>query len=770
MSQVAILPTGPVDSKIMIIGEFPLEQEIKEGKPFVGLSGRVFDELLRQVGIDRDLCYITYVSQHRPYNNNPGEFYEDKSLKTPTNYLEECIRSLEEQIRQVNPNVIIVLGEQAIRATTGLRGIGNWRGSVVKATTGHKTIPTYTPTQVLHEWRQRTAVVCDLTKAKKESNYPEIRQTDRFLEVAYQSSRAIEYLTFLKGEKYVSFDIETESDQVTCIGFGCASRPNWAVCIPFWFGQSGSLHSEESEGEIWGLIRDILEDNNIRKCAQNGMYDIEFLQRTTNIRTCNFSFDTMLAFHVLQLELEKGLGFLVSLYTDHPYYKHQIKSPSMDEYFKYNATDACLTMEIALKLEQELHDEHLADFYYSFVHSLVDPMLDMQFRGIRFDYLRRNTIKKQYQESVAVLQRNLDTMVGRAINVNSPKQMKEWLYGKGEGNLGLKEKTKKRKSTGEVTIAADEEAIKDLYRESKHEGLQIVLKIREKNKLLSTYLETKLDEDKRMRCSYIITGTETGRISSRATLRGTGTNLQNIPDGDIRSLFLPDTGYTLINADLSQAEARVVAYLAGERALIRVFEEGGDIHRKNAANIFKVREEEVTKEQRDMAKRIVHASNYGMGPNTFAKNAGISVADSKKLLNQYFATYPGIVNWHNETKAKVKKTRKLITPFGRVRYFYSRWDESMFKEALAYVPQSTVADLLNQGLLCVYGHKWIELLAQVHDSILVQVPTERVEEAILIIKCCLDVSVDIGGKTLRIPSDFKYGENWADLVKWKGSK
>lgn len=765
--QTAVMPTGPVKAKIMLVGEAPGETEVKEGKPFVGMSGRVLDELLRQVGIEREECYITNVSYYRPSVNNFGEFYEDKTGRVPSEYLKECYRRLEGEIREVDPNVIIVFGEQALRAVVGIGGIGHWRGSVIKSTEGFKVIPTWHPASILREWRQRAAAVCDLSRAKKESEFAEIRQTERTLEVAYQSNRAIEYLTFLKGEKYVSFDIETESGQVTCIGFGCASRPNWAVCIPFWFGGSGSLQSSETEGIIWELIKDILESADIRKCAQNGMYDVEFLFRTMGIKTVNFNFDTMLAFHVLQLELEKGLDFMVSVYTDHPYYKHQIKSSSMDDYFVYNATDACLTMEIALKLEKELHDEGLFEFYCSYVHSLVDPLLDMQYRGIKFDYLRRNSIKKRYQESVAILQRNLDKDVGYPLNVNSPKQMKEWLYGK--KGLGLKEKTKKRKGTGEITVAADEEAIKDLYRESKVEALQTVLKIREKNKLLSTYLEVNLDEDKRMRCSYLITGTETGRLSSRGTLRGTGTNLQNIPDGDIRSLFLPDTGYTLINADLSQAEARVVAYLAGESSLIRVFEQGGDIHRKNAGNIFKVSEEEVSKEQRELAKRIVHASNYGMGPNTFAKNASITIPESRKLLNQYFATYPGIVNWHNEIKAKVKKTRKLVTPFGRKRYFYNRWDESMFKEALAYVPQSTVADILNQGLLCVYQHKWIELLLQVHDSILVQVPTEKVDEAIGIIRRCLDIPVTINGKELRIPSDFKVGENWASLVKIKAA-
>jgi len=760
-----IRPSGPMDAKIMLVGEAAGETEEREGVPFVGSAGRILDGLLRDAGIVRETCYITNVMLERPEGNNFGHFYEDKGRSKPTNALQEGIRRLHDEIKQVNPCVVVALGEEALRALTDKRGIGNWRGSVIAGLTGHKVIPTYHPAAILREWDFRPAALMDMQRVRGECTTHAIRSTERRLEILRDFDQVIATLDIMKENKYVAFDIETESGQITAISFAPSSRPHWAICIPFWFGASGSLWPKEQEVAIWDKIREVLTDDGCGKIAHNGMYDIEFIDRTMGFHVRPLAFDTMLGMHCLYLELPKSLAFAVSIYTDHPYYKQGLHATSMDAFFLYNATDACLTMEIAEKLMREIKEDGLWQFYLDYLHSLVEPLLAMQQRGVKFDYLKRNSVKKRYQEEIAVLQRNLDAAASAAINVNSPKQMKEWLYGsKEKGGLGLKERTKKRKSTGETTVAADDEALQDIYQETENNAIRLVLQIREKQKILSTYLEVKLDEDKRIRCSYNITGTETGRLSSGKTARGTGTNLQNVPSGIVRSLFVPDDGKVFINADLSQAEARVVAYLSNEQRLIRVFEEGGDIHRKNAANIYGIPEEQVTDNQRQLAKRVVHASNYGMGPITFARTAGISAAEAKRLLNQYFATYPGIANWHLDIRNQLNKRRYLVTPFGRKRYFYNRWGEDIVKEGLAYIPQSTVADIVTTGLACAHK-KGIEVLLQVHDALLVQAPVEQGEEIARSLKECLSIPLEISGRVFTIPVDLKMGSSWDDLNK-----
>lgn len=758
-----IRAVGPIPARIMLIGESPGEVEEREGVPFVGMSGKVLDGLLRDAGIVREQCYITNVVLTRPPSNN-FQVYYDKGR--PTVELQEAIRRLHEEIIRVQPNVVVTLGEEALRAVTGKHGVTSWRGSVLKAVTGHKVVATVHPALVSREWTYRPAAQMDLVRAREQSMFPEIIQTERTLVVDYNFDSCLTYLKEIKDNAWeVAFDIENETSQITCISFAPNHRPNWSISIPFWFGSSGSLFTEVQEVTLWGVIREILTDVRIGKIAHNGIYDIEFIYRTMGFRVEGLVFDTLLGMHALYLELPKSLAFAVSIYTDHPYYKDRLHSTNMDDFFKYNALDSCLTMELATKLRQEIREDGLWEFYQQYLNSLVLPVLEMQIRGVRFDHQKRNLVKKQVQEEVVVLQESLNALAGRELNTNSPKQMKEWMYGK-EG-LNLKERTKKRKDTGETTVSADEDAIESAYRESGHEGLRRVLEIREKQKVLGTFLEVALDEDKRIRCSYNIAGTETGRFSSGKTTRGTGTNLQNIPSGTVRSLFIPDDGKVFINADLSQAEARVVAYLSNESRLIRVFEEGGDIHRKNAANIFGCGEEQVTDDQRQLAKRVVHASNYGMGPITFARTAGCSAAEARRLLNQYFATYPGIANWHLDIKQQLRNKRYLINPFGRKRIFYNRWEDSLFKEGLAFIPQSTVADIVNQALVCLHA-KGVELLLQVHDSVLVQAEEGKTQETAELLRKCLSVPIEINGRILTVPVDVKVGNNWQDLKKFEG--
>jgi DNA polymerase I-like protein with 3'-5' exonuclease and polymerase domains len=222
------------------------------------------------------------------------------------------------------------------------------------------------------------------------------------------------------------------------------------------------------------------------------------------------------------------------------------------------------------------------------------------------------------------------------------------------------------------------------------------------------------------------------------------------------------------NADLSQAEARIVAALAGETGLLDIFNSGGCIHRKNAANIFKKKEEDVTEKERELAKRITHASNYGMGPITFARTAGISTHEAKTLLNTYFARYPKIKLWHMKIASDLKRSRVLVTPFGRKRTFFNRYDESLLKEAYAYIPQSTVADLLNMGLRRLYAKTKgteVEILLQIHDAVLVQCPTNQVTQTATLLRDTLTIPITVDHLPITIPVDISVGENWGELKK-----
>ena len=243
--------------------------------------------------------------------------------------------------------------------------------------------------------------------------------------------------------------------------------------------------------------------------------------------------------------------------------------------------------------------------------------------------------------------------------------------------------------------------------------------------------------------------------------------LQNLPRGDIvRSIFLPDNGKVFVNADLSQAEARVVAYLAEEKRLQTLFEQAGDIHKTIASMVFRKAFTEVTQGERQLAKTLVHAANYGIGIRKLAGLLGTAESRARELLNQYYATYPRIKVWHFDVEAQLRKSRLFTTPLGRKRMFFGRWSPDLIREAIAYVPQSTVSDVMNLGIIRAFPNLppgW-EMVMQIHDSVLFQVPIET--DAMHIYKFCkhyFEITLNIHKVKFTIPIDLKLGKTWADM-------
>lgn len=746
---------GPEKARIMFICESPSEYEVRDNCWFASTSGKVLDKLLQDSGLCKEHIYITSISH--TFVSNFSTLYEKvKGKKVPTAELLKSYQRIYNEIVSTQPNVIVPLTNEALRVLGITGNITNLRGSILSSPYG-KVIPTLHPSAVLRDWTIRPGIVSDFKRIATESIYPDIRLKQRSIITNPSFTEVINEIQRLKESKEVAFDIEIETEQINAISLSDSAQK--AISIPFWFGNSGSLWSQEQEARIWLELRHILESDTPFKIAHNGLFDIEYLKRNYDINT-NLKWDTMLMFHTLYSELPKGLDYLTSIYTDVPYYKDTIDSPDSQTFWRYNALDACCTYECFTVLRNLLDKGGLTSFYREYVHSLVNPLLDMQLRGVRFDTQRRNELRAQYRKELEELSIRLKEQVGYDLNTSSNPQMLKWLY----EELKLTPRYKLRKGTREKTLTADEEALNDIYQETKSEAIGTILAIRERKKIYTTYLDIQLDSDNRVRCSYNIAGTETGRLSSGTTTRGTGTNLQNVPKGDVKRLFLADGGCVLLNADLSQAEARVVAYVSGETRLIKVFEDGGDIHRRNAATIFNKQESEVTDDERQMAKRVVHASNYGMGPNTFAQTANLSTAVADKLLKQYFATYPRIKTWHMQIQDQLRRTRILTNPLGRKRLFFNEWSDSLLKEALAFIPQSTVADIVTKALVHLHS-RGIETLLQVHDSIVVQCAKDTVKETAQILKSSLTQPIPIQGKTLIIPVDVKWGTNWEDMAK-----
>lgn len=755
-------PVGPKDADIVIVGEAPGQQEEKLGQPFVGPSGRMLDGFLANAGMPRSACYLTNVMQIRPPGNDFGHFYfdPDKRLRPKPELIEGWNR-LHGEIQEIRPNVIITLGREALRALTGKQlNITDWRGSVIMTPHG-KVVPTYHPAGVMRQYSWFPIAQFDIKKAVKESAYPEVRRKQRDLITSPRMYEVRDFIKEAKTAEAIAFDIETIRHTKTspwyidCIGI--ATSPTKAMCIPFCYTDGRPYWNLDDEVEVWLMINDLLNDHRIKKIGQNGQFDMLILRRF-GFRIANYWFDTMNAQHTLYPEMPKGLDFMASIYTDVPFYKDTIR----ENRWLYNATDAAVTYEVAEEQLKEMRESGLDEFYFDHVHPLIQTYIEVQEGGVLIDEKYRIEAAKKLAEEIDALQAEVDTLVGHPLNVNSPTKMRNWLYK--ELRLPVKRNRKTSKPT------ADENALKELSEKYDIQALTKVVELRQRKKLLSTYIGTEekkpYDSDGRIRCTYILTGTESGRLASRASVDGTGTNLQNVPKGMARRMFVADPGYVFIATDLSQAEARVVAWLAQDERMMEIFNQGGDVHRKNASLIFGIPEDQVDEDQRYLAKRIVHGSNYGMGIRTFAKHCGVSESEARALQNAYFSAFPGIKKWHREVEAELRKTRTLVNPFGRRRVFYGRWDDHLIREAYAQIPQSTVADHIHRASRICYQKLPNEarIALQVHDELVFLCREDLVEEVWNeIIRPAMELPIYIHGKPLVIPAGFKVGHNWDEV-------
>ena len=242
---------------------------------------------------------------------------------------------------------------------------------------------------------------------------------------------------------------------------------------------------------------------------------------------------------------------------------------------------------------------------------------------------------------------------------------------------------------------------------------------------------------------------------------------QTMPLPNVRKLFLPDPGYIIADCDLEQADAQVVAWEANDDELKAIFRDPtADLHDENAKTIFGT----LTKRNRQLAKTGVHAVNYGAKPRTLAAALGVSMREAEHFTNRWFAAHPGIVDWHRRVDADLAFTRQVKNRFGNVRYYFDRI-EHLLPQALAWVPQSTVALVINRALVEVDARLRgrVELLMQVHDSLVMQIPKEHFPSVLPELKRCMEVTIPYDDP-LIIPVGLDVSEtSWGEVEKYDWS-
>lgn len=440
----------------------------------------------------------------------------------------------------------------------------------------------------------------------------------------------------------------------------------------------------------------------------------------------------------------------------------------------YNGLDCCVTLEVLEALLPQLDNISTSTYQQSL--SFQGPVLEMNMRGMLVDRQRRDQVIREFEVKITHLQGQLWRIVKGAydidLNWRSPLQLKKLFY----EEMGYAPVKKK----GQVTI--DRSALEKLSLNFMARPIVAhLLVLRDLAKKVGV-LKTAIDPDGRIRTSFNIGGTNTGRFSSSFSDFGTGTNLQNIEDS-LRSIFVADPGMKLAYIDLEQAESRAVGAI-----VYNLFDdpryldacESGDLHTTVAkmarpdmpwvgdlAGDKEVAERPYYRHHslRHVCKVLGHGTNYGGQPHTMALHTKLEPQIIKEFQARYFTAFPGIPKWHNRVQQEIQQHGNLTSLMGRRRWFFGRRDDaSTIREAIAYDPQGSVGDILNTGMLQVWRTNVCQLLLQIHDAILVQYPEDKEDEILPSVLSALSVPVPLrAGRTLVIPNEAKTGWNWGSF-------
>jgi DNA polymerase-1 len=750
---------GPTDQPLLaIIGEAPGQEEERRGVPFIGSSGQLLNQMLASVGISRDDCYITNVVNQRPPHNNFNIFYEDSKRTKPTGALIGHRGRLRGELLSVKPKMIVAMGAEPMKALLPVMGIKNHRGCLydvdLEGAVG-RMIPTFHPAHVIRLYGDRPIVELDLKKAIRQARHPFTPTMEFKILPEFQDIK--DWL--LERHSPVALDIESIGPCTRSIGF--AWSPTEAISIPLI--SKGQHHwGPETEILILQMLKDYLADPQVKKYLQNAPYDTTVLSTELGLHVDGIELDTMYSHHLLYPELPKGLDFLSSIHTDFPKYWGLPDQPHDEGNARYGCYDCCATFIVATAVIEELIERDLGRFYYERTHPTIFALTRMQNRGILIDKeakeVERKRLFKEHEEALILLPK----LIGHDVNPQSPKQVKELLYE--EWRLPVQRKP------GTSTITTDEDALRTLARRFPERAavIRTILACRKANKLIGTYLDQKLD-DGRARTSYGLA--KTGRITSSQTIEGYGGNLQNIPRGEFRRLYVADPGKVLIKADLSQAEYMVFCWDAKVYEFIEQYTTNPefDVHVLNATRIYEITEDQVTKVRRYNAKQGVYAGNYKIGALKFSRMFDIPFNEAKNLLDRYKQIRPELRLWWARIEDEIKTTRTLTNALGRQRIFFGRIDEALFRTAYDWVCQSAVADLINQALVTLDDLGY-EMLLQVHDELVLQVEDTpaTITGAIIDVRNAMEIPVKFPNvdPPMVIPAEIAVGPNWHDVKEY----
>lgn len=569
----------------------------------------------------------------------------------------------------------------------------------------------------------------------------------------------------------VSFDTETTSvDAISArlvgLSFAVAGGKAWYIAVP---------RETEAAQRMVDIFRPFYESDTILKVGQNIKYDLTVLGNY-GIKLHAPMFDTMLAHYLVQPELRHNMDYMAEVYLNYrtihideligPKGRSQKNMADLApiDIRDYACEDADVTLRLKQPLEEEMQKNELTRVFYDIEMPLMPVLAKMERNGVVLDTKALAETGNHFRQRMEQLEREVYKLAGHPFLLTSPRQVGEVLF----EELKLNEKAKKTKSgqysTGEEVL----EGLRD-----KHPIVGKILAHRALKKLISTYIDAlpKLINPTtgHIHTSFNQAVTATGRLSS------SNPNLQNIPvrgdDGrEIRKAFVPEPGCIFFSADYSQIELRIMAHLSQDEHLVNDFREGRDIHAATAARVFHKELEEVSRDERRKAKTANFGIIYGISAFGLAERMEVSRTEAKELIDNYFATYPKVKEYMEESVELARQRGYIVTEFGRRRYLSDINSRNAVvrgyaeRNAINAPIQGTAADIIKVAMIRIderFEREGIQskMILQVHDELNFSVLPEEFDRVKQIV---IDEMEHAFALSVPLLADCGEGQNWLE--------
>lgn len=612
--------------------------------------------------------------------------------------------------------------------------------------------------------------IADVPVETAASAYKTIKDTPHLYRAATDEPDLKELISELESAGMFCFDTETTSlDTVVAelVGMSFATEPGkaWYVPVP------------ENRDEALALVarfKPAFSNPAIGKTAQNMKFDVAVLGNY-GVEIAGPTFDTMLAHYLIEPDMRHNMDILAQTYLEYSPVsiealigkkgkaQSSMRDVPLEEIKEYAAEDADVTLQLRAILEPKLRETETLKIFNEIEMPLVPVLAGMEAAGVKLDSQALNDFSKELHQEIIKVQEEIWQHAGADFNIASPKQLGEILFDR----LKIDDKPKK---TATKQYQTGEDVLQKLVH--KHPIVQLVLDFRGLTKLKSTYVDTLPllvnPVTGRIHTSYNQAVAATGRLSS------TNPNLQNIPirterGREIRKAFVPrNEEYTLLSADYSQIELRIIASISNDEAMKDAFRKGLDIHTATAANIYNVPLDQVDRDMRRNAKSVNFGIVYGISAFGLSENLGIPRKEAAEIIDQYFATFPGIKKYMDSTMVSAREKGYVETLMGRRRIIRDINSANGVmrgfaeRNAINAPIQGSAADMIKIAMINIHNEFRKQALKskmtmQVHDELVFDVYKPETEQVKQIVGDLMRTALPL---EIPVEVEMNTGDNW----------